>query len=338
MTATVELIPAPSSPPQLRPFDVGRDLNAVADLIEQCFANTLDADGQRYLRQMRAAAKSPGLLRLADSFSGVFTLPLSGYVWEEEGRLVGNLSLIPFYHRGRRIFLIANVAVHPDYRRRGIARTLTRTALSYVERQRRVSAVWLQVRDDNQPALHLYHSLGFLERARRTTWQLGPDRQPVHPIQEVAVHPRRPGQWTAQRAWLERLYPGELAWNLSLNLNALRPGLPGLLFRLLTGMHVRNWTATMAGRPVGFLSWEVSLRPPDHLWLAAPPAGDRLAARALFGALLKAFPRRQMVLDYPADQAVDELVAVGFAPAQTLIWMERRQHSRPQPGTPVSAS
>ncbi len=41
----------------LRPLDVQRDLLAVADLIELCFASTMDADGEQYLRQMRRAAR-----------------------------------------------------------------------------------------------------------------------------------------------------------------------------------------------------------------------------------------------------------------------------------------
>ena len=68
------------------------------------------------------------------------------------GRIVGNLSLIPFVRRGHVVYLIANVAVHPDYRRRGIARQLTQTALDYL-RQRGVSSAWLQVRDDNPVGL-----------------------------------------------------------------------------------------------------------------------------------------------------------------------------------------
>ena len=62
-------------------------------------------------------------------------MPPAGLVWKEDSpdgggrRLVGNLSLIPIGLQGKRGYLIANVAVHPDFRGRGIGRELTTTAL-----------------------------------------------------------------------------------------------------------------------------------------------------------------------------------------------------------------
>jgi len=109
--------PIVSSPNQLRPFDVGRDLSAVADLVEACFAETLDTDGRRYVQQMHAAARNPRYLRWAAAMADHVSMPLTGFVWEEHGQLVGNLSLIPFTYLGRRCYLIANVAVDPVSRR-----------------------------------------------------------------------------------------------------------------------------------------------------------------------------------------------------------------------------
>jgi hypothetical protein len=36
--------------PQLRPLNIVRDLPAVADLVEKCFADTMDAEGRRYIQ------------------------------------------------------------------------------------------------------------------------------------------------------------------------------------------------------------------------------------------------------------------------------------------------
>lgn len=49
--------------PHIRRFDIRRDLNMVADLVELCFADSLDADGRRYIRQMRSTARHPNFLR-----------------------------------------------------------------------------------------------------------------------------------------------------------------------------------------------------------------------------------------------------------------------------------
>ena len=159
-----------SDHPHIRPLNMFRDLSTVADLIELCFSPTMDNDGQRYLSDMRRASRDDTFLRWASRMTETTSLPLMGYVWEQDGRIIGNASLIPFRDKGRRIYLIANVAVHPDHRRRGIGRTLTERVMKQA-RVRKASALWLHVRDDNPGAIKLYQDLGFREIARRTTWQ-----------------------------------------------------------------------------------------------------------------------------------------------------------------------
>ena len=309
---------------QLRSFDVGRDLNPVADLIEKCFADTLGIDGKRYIRQMRAAAQNPRFLRWASSVSEYVMLPLTGFVWEEGGQVVGNLSLIPFNAAAGRIYLIANVAVEPRYRRRGIAKALTEAGLDYA-RRRRVRVVWLHVRADNPPAMQLYQSMGFTERARRTTWRNSQLKIPQADIPGGKIRQRRSSYWASQYAWLQSLYPQDLAWNIPLNLDLLKPGLGGALRRLLTGLDIRQWAVEVDGQLAGVLAWQRSRTQADHLWLAAPPEGEDLAVRALIGQVQKLLPaHRRVSLDFPTGRAVEALEAVGFAPEQTLIWMRTR--------------
>jgi [ribosomal protein S18]-alanine N-acetyltransferase len=61
---------------------------------------------------------------------------------------------------------ITNVAVHPDLRRQGIARSLLRTVLEDA-RGRRFKIVVLEVRPSNQHAVSLYESFGFRVVGRR---------------------------------------------------------------------------------------------------------------------------------------------------------------------------
>ena len=129
--------------PHLRPLNVLRDLAAVADLIELCFSPTMDNDGQRYLSDMRRASRDDSFLRWASRVSETASMPLMGYVWEQDGHIVGNASLIPFRDQGKRVYLIANVATHPDYRRRGIGRALTERVMKQA-RDKRASAIWLR--------------------------------------------------------------------------------------------------------------------------------------------------------------------------------------------------
>lgn len=53
---------------------------------------------------------------------------------------------------------IVEVAVHPDHRRRGIARHLITSAINSAEG---LHTVFLEVRESNAPAVKLYESLGF---------------------------------------------------------------------------------------------------------------------------------------------------------------------------------
>jgi ribosomal-protein-alanine N-acetyltransferase len=61
---------------------------------------------------------------------------------------------------------ILNLAVHPEHRRRGIARRLLVEALSRA-RALGATVAWLEVRPSNAPARNLYASFGFQEMGRR---------------------------------------------------------------------------------------------------------------------------------------------------------------------------
>jgi GNAT superfamily N-acetyltransferase len=135
----------------------------VADLMQVAFGDRLDAAGQVTLDEMHRVARKGLLLHwyqwLTLDYSGV----APGYVWIEDGRVVGNVSL-------RRVaaeagYMVGNVAVHPAWRQRGIATELMRAALDDVRSQ---GSYWtgLEVRADNSAARRLYEKLGFHEIGR----------------------------------------------------------------------------------------------------------------------------------------------------------------------------
>jgi len=310
---------------QLRPFDARRDLNRLADLIELCFADSLDADGLSYLQQMRSAARhsaSLGWAILAGAQAGV---PLSGYVWEENGRLVGNLSLIPYYTLGRRYYLIANVAVHPEHRRKGIASRLTKQALEHAL-QHGAHSVWLQVRQDNEAAIRLYRSLGFSEKARRTTWVWEAASSPhpqSHPrLSGIQIGKRKAEEWPLHRAWLKQIYPAEVDWYLAFKIHALRPGPWGALYRLWHHTTAIHWCARQNHHLLGIITWQPMPSYADTLWLATIPQYEDEVISALLPFICQRLPgHRPLLLDYPAGHADQAFGAVGFHPRQTLIWM-----------------
>ena len=140
----------------IRPIKPAQDMPVVLDLIEEGFRTELDPQGWKMLDRLRHLY-GPGQVgrAIVDLAEGT-----TGFVWEEDGEIVGNLSIrraLPPSTRGR---LIGNVVVRPDFRGRGIGRALMEAALDEARRQ---GARWvgLEVRADNEVACGLYRRLGF---------------------------------------------------------------------------------------------------------------------------------------------------------------------------------
>jgi ribosomal protein S18 acetylase RimI-like enzyme len=308
--------------PNLRPLNVLRDLPAVADLIETCFSSTMDNDGRRYVQDMRRAGTDNSFIQWANRAAETTSLPLSGYIWEENGKVVGNASLIPFRYKKQRIYLIANIATHPDHRRKGIARALTERAMQHA-REKKVNDIWLHVREDNPGAIDLYTKLGFVERARRTSWQASTDLYVPTLQSDIAITSRDPSNWQTQLEWLSRLYPDPLAWHRNWTFSALRPGLWNWLYLLFLDMNIRQWVAVKKGQMEAALAW-IPYGRGESLFAAT---GERSDPDALTVLLLKA--RRelsqshsQIALEFPAGEFDNAIQAAGFKSLRTLIWMQ----------------
>jgi ribosomal protein S18 acetylase RimI-like enzyme len=307
--------------PNIRPLNMLRDLPAVADLIELCFSSTMDNEGQRYLTDMRRASHDDSFLHWASHMAETASLPLAGYIWEQDGRIIGNASLIPFRDHGRRIYLIANVATHPDYRRRGIGRALTERVMKQA-RAKNASAIWLHVRDDNPGAIKLYGELGFQEIARRTAWQATPDRYLSSPQSDIQILTRQPRFWPLQQDWLRRLYPESLNWYHSWNFNALRPGLWNWFYLLFIDFSIRQWAAVRDEELLATLTWMPQGGRSESLYAAAGEASESEAlTRLLIHARHVLSNHSSLSLDYPAGEMTDAIRAAGFKVRRTLLWM-----------------
>lgn len=147
----------------VRPFDPMRDLVAVARLLEEAFRteSTFPFAHAPLLREI-------GIFLWTLSYVPVFPENISGFIWVEDGKVVGNVTLGPDEGRLDRM-IISNVAVKPAYRRQGIARQLMIAALNEL---RAHAAKWalLNVRPTNPGAIKLYKDLGFQEIEMRGEW------------------------------------------------------------------------------------------------------------------------------------------------------------------------
>jgi len=66
-----------------------------------------------------------------------------------------------------------NVAVHPEYRRQGLAELLVTELIKQLQQQGS-TCLTLEVRASNEPAIHLYKKLGFSQIGRRPNYYRHP--------------------------------------------------------------------------------------------------------------------------------------------------------------------
>ncbi|GAB4530001.1 MAG: hypothetical protein Fur0018_16960 [Anaerolineales bacterium] len=306
----------------LRPFHAAGDLSRVAGLIERCFADTLDSDGRRYVQQLRMTARNPQFLHLATRGIARGPVPAAGYVWEHGGEIVGNASLISFKDRRQRIFLIANVAVAPEYRRRGIGRALTQACVAYARRHS-TGYPWLQVRAENASAIALYRSLGFVTRAERTTWRSTGTRKEATMSAGMKILPRKSQDWPLQRLWFQQAYPEDIQWQFPIDVGLQSPGVLGWLRRLWDGVFIRQWSLYLHGQLLGVLTWEAPAGMHTHIWLSLSPRYEHISLPVLLRFATNRFRSvPEIVFDYPADRGADIIPLQGFANHQTLLWMQ----------------
>ncbi|MBV6394949.1 MAG: hypothetical protein HFACDABA_00520 [Anaerolineales bacterium] len=306
--------------PHLRALNVLRDLPAVADLIELCFAHYYDEDGEEYILQMRRAGRDESWMRWASTAIGSASMPLTGYVWTEGGRIVGNVSLIVFHHRRRKYNMLANVAVHPEFRHRGIARALAERAILHA-RERKAEEIWLTVRDDNPDALDLYADLGFVERARRTTWTSTHDFRAPAAAPRFQVTQRRVQHWPAQKKWLDELHPDELRWYRGWNFDSLAPGFWNWLYLIFMDANLKQWSILSDGKLQAVLSWIPNGSRREPLWLALGEDSDPEAVTRLLVQARRELGARKFILEHPSGRADESIRAAGFRAERTLVWM-----------------
>ena len=139
-----------TKPPKLHPVRMQRipaHLNGAAELEKLCFSSpwsasslellTNDGIGVGYLCTLPAA---PNAEPAVAAYGGML-------ITVDEGQ-------------------ITNIAVHPDYRRRGLGAAILRALLRHAK-DARLESVSLEVRASNTAAIQMYRRAGFVEMGRR---------------------------------------------------------------------------------------------------------------------------------------------------------------------------
>lgn len=310
----------------LQPVDLSRHLGGIAALIELCFRAELDAAGRGLIREMQWLSRAGPALRLLQlAFMGQQPWSL-GYVWVEDGRVVGSVSTQRAAPRSS-VWLVANVAVHPDHRRRGIALALMRATLDLIRGEGGSEAI-LQVDDDNLGAVTLYRALGFSRVATRTNWV-----RPSHvaPPAFVAtghdIRLRQPHEWAEQYALAALVRPEGLVWGRPLRPRDFRIGPIKRLDQILSGRTEEHWVLSepAGGRLIGSLTLHFNGTDGDRLSLLVHPAYAGQLERPLLVRGLRRLGRRPWPTRAECsadDEAAAQVFAeLGFQPRRVLRWM-----------------
>jgi ribosomal-protein-alanine N-acetyltransferase len=126
-------------------------------------------------------AERVAMLDAACAFSAHW--PATAYAMQKDGFLQGWVAATPANPESLRGFIavrcaademeILNLAVLPESRRQGIARTLLDATVANV-RDRDLHRIYLEVREANDAAIAFYRAMGFYQIGRRSKYYSGP--------------------------------------------------------------------------------------------------------------------------------------------------------------------
>lgn len=323
----------------LRPMEPLQDLRGVAALIEEAFAHDLDRSGQNALRELRWLSYLKPILWWMVMFGSEHDDFLSGFVWEEDGKIVGNIT-INRISSGSRRWLISNVAVHRSYRGRGIAKGLMYAAIELVKEYNGVS-VSLQVRADNEPARHLYESLDFKEISGTSYFRLKPlaflnlPQYPALP-DEIIVRPHHFNSADARQAYqlASTATPMDVQkeWPLRqsrFRLDSQEQFFSNFFHRLVGSGSAAYWVVENGQSFVATLNVHPGvLGSPHHIELMVHPDWRGYLEKPLIGHALKYLQQwrnSEITVKHPSDhkEAIEAYDFFGFEHEQTLLWMKQ---------------
>lgn len=322
---TAQLILPAQSTEGLQRLDVARHLAGVAELLSVCFSHEVDDGWRTAVKEMQVLGHFGPLLKLLLWLTPEQNILTNGFVWVEEGRVVGNVSTQPSETQ-KGTWIVANVAVYPDFRRRGLARQMMRATLEHIQRQGG-RAVILQVDDENLGAFDLYRQLGFTHLTTRRQWsRSGRSFVPVHEPSRFDIRLRGDREWLNQLNLAELAHPHGLAWNRPLSLSEFKPSGWRRAQMFFNGEADEHWLATTEREQVaGSLILHTGRPEGDRLVLLVHPAFRGYVERALLIRGLRRLGARPWStrVEHPADDVYvsDLLKDFGFAVTRSLRWM-----------------
>jgi ribosomal protein S18 acetylase RimI-like enzyme len=322
----------------LRPVDPSRDMGQVAALMEEAFASNLTRQSREALRELKIMSYFGPFLWLLDRTNPQFHETFQGFVWIENGRVVGNVNVGRIGSYSPR-WLISNVAVRPNHQGRGIAHHLVQAAIDLAREHGGEWAI-LQVHTDNAPARRLYQGLGFEQITAVTELHLGRARPIAFPPlkdpstgseQGFVLRRRNYSEWRKEYKLALAATSKEAQWLNPLHAHQFMIGLDQRLSRwlssLIAGRKEHRLAVEEGDRFAATLAVQASRWRGEHsLELMVHPdyrgqLEEMLINKAL--GILGGYPKRGVAVSHPAEhqEAIEALKLRGFIEKRTLAQM-----------------
>ncbi len=317
----VVTFPATQSSGGIRPINPNKDFPRLVELLRLVFGQEITGSGP--LLGNLPGDQNPSVLWRFDPNLARLS---PGFIWEMDDKIVGNVTLLPTRPAGR--FLVANVAVHPDYRRRGYARLLMNAVVHDVQ-ERRGRDILLQVERDNDRAIALYRSMGFESLGSMTQWQSSVSR--IHEVPEnqqlIKVRALPSKLWREAYQLDSRALEPNLSWPEPRPPDYFKAGLWRRFFGYMNGQYIRTYVtfddnSQLSGLATVYSQWgqphQLSVRvlPSLHGQLELPLLNKAIGQ-------VRNLARRNIRMIHNADDGVMNqlLSAANFRQQRTLNHM-----------------
>lgn len=297
----------------LRPVNLQTDLRPLADLIELVFADSMEDGGRAAIREMRYLSKMGYGLNLISRLNELALGISLGYVYIADGKLVGNVSIYPAgYPKDMgESWIIANVGVHPDYQRRGIAHQLVEASINMIQDRAGKRAI-LQVNYDNIGAQRLYERMGFVYERAWTTWRHSSFiKSPATYHHNFHITRLRPSEWQSEYALAQEVRSnnqGGLGWLMPLHKKYFHTPFWKQLFDFLslnnTEKLIIRDELTQQILASLWIENSMSIMNVRVRLMIAPHIESEPYANALLNNVLQRFNRATIVLEHPQDDTI----------------------------------
>lgn len=199
----------------LRAFHIQADVDIMVPLIKEAFYYPENDDWNLSPEEITSIAddfstlsKLYPIFQIGGLFNPTLKAVMRGYIWEVDGQAVGLVNASPM-GLDSQTWVIGNVAVLPEHRRKGIAQRLIQATVD-LARQHHIKNVVLEVIADNLPAVKLYENKGFEIYSRSV--QLNRDAAlevpPLPALPEgYRIEPYRVGDWEARYTLMKNITP-----------------------------------------------------------------------------------------------------------------------------------